>query len=868
MKRIIPVMVCFLLVLAGAPHFSAGAEEAGIAYLYVSPSGNDGGDGSINNPFATVIEARDKIRQMKKEGVSPEKGFVVYLREGDHQFTQSLMLTEEDSGTESAPVVYCAYPGENVSIVGGASLPADKFSKVTDAAILERIVDEAARSMVVSVDLKELGFTQYGEPYWPGQYSYMMEGLTKPAAASPELFINGEVQTLARYPNEGYMQVGEIHDPGAYPRMWEPDTTTNPEHVKEEDRDPTDTFEITPNDNRYLKWTKAPENDILMYGFWRWDWADHTVPVKKIYPEEKKLESGVPSWYSVVDGARFYAFNLLEEIDMPGEYYLDRQTGILYLYPPVELGGADIKFSLLEDHLIHIDGANYVTIKGVKMTAARSTAVTIDKGTGNRVVNCEIEYTAGKAVSIKGPENYQNGVIGCYIHDVNGGVVLDGGDIPTLTPGGNYALNNHIERFARINKTYNAAVHLSGVGNIAAYNEMNDAMHLAIQFSGNNHKIYYNNIHDVVKENDDMGAIYTGRSWIERGTEIKYNYIHDLSSTVEEKVGIYGIYLDDRYCEVTMAGNLFENIKGAAIFVNGGRDNIILNNILVNVRDQWKFTAISTSDPTSDLSNHMPGLERVPYREELWKNAYPNLYNILEDDPAMPKNNIIRNNLAVKSGAPRIAQGFAAYMDMRDNYETNAPGFYDEKSGNYLLTEDSPVFDKIPGFKQLPVTRMGTYSDRALARVREAVVLAVNSPLALAGENRTQIDAENEKVVPKIIDGSTFVPLRFLAEALGAEVSFEEEGGRIAVLAGGTQLSFSVGETAAVKNGETVTMEKAAFIEEGRTLVPLRAFSELFNKQVFWEDIGLIVIGESDDLFHKPADDLIINHLYQSISAH
>lgn len=700
--------------LIQAKELSRSHEEASKAVtLYVSAAAGTGGDGSVAAPFATLTEARDAIRSLRRAGVSPEKGFTVYLRGGEYQMMEGLHLTAEDSGAVTAPVVYSAYPGEQVTLVGGAEIPASAFHQVHDAAFLNRIVDEAAREHILVADLAALGFTDFGEAYWPGAYSYFMKGLHKPDYPSPELFIGGELQTVARYPNEGYMQVAEVIDPGAYPRMWEDDKKGEAGYVEEGDRDPTDGFVIRPDDERYKKWTQVPENEALLYGFWRWDWADHTVPLKKVYAVAEKLESGVPSWYSVVQGAKFYAFNLPEEIDVPGEYYLDRTNKKLYLYPPENFETADIKLSVLEDNLVTIEGASHITLQNMTMTAARGSAVSMKNAESCRIDGCEISYTAGRSV-IVGSGCKKSGVANSYIHDVNGGILLSGGVRNTLLPGENYAENNDICRFARLNRTYNAAVELNGVGNICAHNEMHEAVHLAVQFSGNNHIIQYNDIHHVVTANDDMGAVYTGRSWADRGTQINYNYFHDLASSQEGSHGIYGIYLDDRFCETTMYGNLFEDIEGAAIFVHGGRDNCVENNLLVRVSGGLRLRSIVPPDPEADTSNLVKSLSYVPYQGAIWAAAYPNLPNILEDEPSYPKYNRIQNNVSLASGGALFEGVFRSYSNEENlvNCLVSATetDFADAAGGDYRFTNQATVLQQVPAFVSLPFDKMGRYA--------------------------------------------------------------------------------------------------------------------------------------------------------------
>jgi len=109
-----------LLVLILSLTGCGAAKEKGTAY-YVSPAGNDSWSGALpepneektDGPFATLERARDAVRSLKKEKGRLEEGITVYLREGTYTVTGALRLTAEDSGSEKAPVVWRAYPGEN-----------------------------------------------------------------------------------------------------------------------------------------------------------------------------------------------------------------------------------------------------------------------------------------------------------------------------------------------------------------------------------------------------------------------------------------------------------------------------------------------------------------------------------------------------------------------------------------------------------------------------------------------------------------------------------------------------------------------------------------------------------------------------------
>jgi len=96
----------------------------------------------------------------------------------------------------------------------------------------------------------------------------------------------------------------------------------------------------------------------------------------------------------------------------------------------------------------------------------------------------------------------------------------------------------------------------------------------------------------------------------------------------------------------------------------------------------------------------------------------------------------------------------------------------------------------------------------------------------------------NEKMIfdqnPIIENGRTLVPLRSIFEGLGAEVKWNPDIQEIKGITSGKEIVLRVGETSATVNGNTVTLDVPAKIENGRTLVPLRFISESLEAEVKW----------------------------------
>jgi exopolysaccharide biosynthesis protein len=91
-------------------------------------------------------------------------------------------------------------------------------------------------------------------------------------------------------------------------------------------------------------------------------------------------------------------------------------------------------------------------------------------------------------------------------------------------------------------------------------------------------------------------------------------------------------------------------------------------------------------------------------------------------------------------------------------------------------------------------------------------------------------------VAPQIIDSRTFVPIRFIADALGGEVKWEPNGKRITVIRGNQMIEMHAGQKEVTVNGKRTSNDVAPIIRDNRTLVPLRLLSEQFGWKVEWHD--------------------------------
>lgn len=641
--------------------------------FFVAANGDDRNPGTKGHPFATLNRARDAIRSLRANGDLPKGGVVVYLRSGEYRVTQPLSLSSVDSGTEAAPVVYRAYRGESVRLNAGARV--GRFTPVTDEAVLARI-PQSARGRIMQSDLRAQGITDYGRLYERGFAHGMRPAL--------ELFVDGKPMQPARWPNTGFARVGQVIRSGV------PGEGSGA------------IFEY--GGDRPSRWTTA--TDAWLYGYWFFDWADTAVAVSSVDPQTHRISVAQSSPYGTRSGQRYYAFNLIEELDSPGEWYIDRAAGILYLYPPSDLSKSTVEVSMLESPVIEMDGASFVTIGGLTMEEGRGNGISIKGGSDCLIAGCTIRRFGGDGVVIDGGTHH--GVFGCDIYTTGrGGTVVTGGDRKTLTPGRHFVENCHIYDFSRIDRTYTPAVLMNGVGNRIAHNLFHDSPHHAIRLEGNDHIVELNDIHSVVYESDDQAGLDIFQNPTYRGNIIRYNFWHHIGSGLDTN-GQAGIRLDDAISGVLIYGNVFYKCSGGgfgAVQIHGGKENVVDNNIMIDCK-----YGISYSRWGEQRWNELmtTGAGRLLYEEVSpskppYSTRYPELQHVLEN----PDVNMAWRNLICNTREFQTRDGGVELL--ADNYVTSSnPGFVDAAHWNFALKSGSVVFDRT-AFRPIPFNEIGLY---------------------------------------------------------------------------------------------------------------------------------------------------------------
>ena len=729
------------------------ALQAQAAEFYVSPDGNDRYPGTPERPFRTLEQARDAIRSLKASTGLPESGVTVWLAEGVYQLTATLEFCPDDGGTASAPIVYRARPGAEVRLSGGRMIPAEAFVPVTDPTILQKIPAQA-RDGIHMANLNALDISDFGRHQ---QYGHGLPVVPAPM----ELIWNDSVMQLARYPNEGAILMGEVVDTGSVPRTG--DYSDRP-----------GSFRYT--DLRHGRW--AGVSDVWFQGYFNHGFADDKIRVASIDTVQQIVRFASPHMYGLGSGENFnlyVALNLLEELDTPGEWYVDRQAGVLYFWPPGDLHESRLTVSLVEGPLVAIEGASHLGLEGLAVECGRGAGITIEGGEQVAIVDCVIRNVGtvgimmGQGARQTFPHitaddfegvpvsrevgsfhsyHYLNTtwernvgrghrIEGCRIYNTgSGGIILGGGSKKELRAGKCVVTDCTIHDFDRRNKAGAAGIIVDGCGNRVVHNEIFNGDLQAILVRGNEHLFEFNHIHHVARNSNDASAWYNGRDPSDRGNIVRHNFFHHVGRP--DRKWTMGVYFDDGTCGATAEGNVFYKVASyGTVYSNGGHDIVVRNNIFIEgygpafqLKSMWYDFAMfqipyyfGEHGIYRRRLTEVLDITRPPYSER-----YPLLTDWMDLMPdgktyvgMLPRRNVVEHNVVVNYEETFRLVGKHAQCTFGENYFTREdPGFVDPASLNFALRDDSIIYDMLPAFQRIPFEQIGPRSAEQRARERQA----------------------------------------------------------------------------------------------------------------------------------------------------
>jgi len=650
-------------------------------FYYVSPAGSDSNDGSLDAPFKTIGKARDVIKSF----AIPQGGVMVYLRGGEYYLENGEYLYDGSAGAVGSPIVYSSYPGERAALTGALSFDEDCVTELP-AEITKRL---PCPDKVLAFDLKELGLSKIDELTADGNYY--------------SLFYNNLELTLARWPDNGWLVTGNILERGSRPGFGETDGRG---------------FSFSLLDNRCERWTDT--ENIWMYGAWSREWKYSKVKVASFDNDNDSVTTVQPSDYGAEQGMPYYYYNVLEELDTPGEWYIDSARGLIYVYPPDNAKIKELSLTTCKDTLLRIANTGNIVFRNIDIKNSRLDGVEISNSNNIILQGCRVTGVGQIGVTIKGRNcGFLNGEIS---NTGKSGLFISSAvnDRKTLSESKNFCINSLIFDCGKSDNSYLAT--LSGIGNVFTDNYVYGGGNGGILFGGNENIIAYNEVSDVCRLINDGGAIYaTGRDFTQRGNRVMFNYIHDVNGSSKKNLaGPSGIYLDALMSGTKVYGNTIVRTT-LPILMGGGRDNEIVNNFLVQSTenstcainaDQRGVNASEYEDQGTIWDRVVESLhtsyDSMPCTSEVWSKKYPTLANIWDDEPRLPKYNKICDNFVYSNKNNKIDEEVTKNGTVSENIViADTGGFAGYENDDYTLIDNSQYYAQSATLKNTSFNEIG-----------------------------------------------------------------------------------------------------------------------------------------------------------------
>lgn len=700
--------------------------------IFVSAVGDDSGDGSEEEPLRTLEKAIDVANEMREDS---DKLIEILLREGTYSVTNTIKII--NSQKDDPLLKISAYQDEKVTINAGVDIPLSAMN-IADSDFTNAIIDKPNAGSVLQYNLKDAQIEDFGEISLRGHL------ISDEKEAQAELSLNGEVQKLAGWPN------------GEYTGLIKP--TDSNEYGKRTKSGIANGCSFKVNYDRPSQWSK-PEQAWLS-GTIGPNYEFDYYPVSRFDSEEKRvyLSRGALEKYYTEPYYRFE--NVPEELDEPGEYYIDRQSGMLYFYPPEDAPKDSVLTITMStptldvsrkapNSMFRIENSKNIVFENLIFKGGRGSAITGKNNSNIKFINCEINSFGENGIRFDASTDIK--ISDCKIHDVgqDGILFVSCGNYQTLSPSNIVVSNNDIYNFARLERSYKTGIDFGYrcVGATAANNHIHNGPHAGMIFYGVNNDIYGNEFDNLVTEFSDMDALYCNNSnypW-ERGNKIHNNYFHDIgksSMNGRHQINVRAIRTDNRGCGLNIYENLFYNIgdggngngnNGIGAITAEGTRNRIFNNLFVDCNEAYfntlQYKEIETADDGTlypdtiinssgvEVANTINGAKVADLKKQMEKylpvygKQFPELYNYFYEHPNMSKTNEFKNNMIINIAIPlsnfngtQNEEGFRGSQMLTaasGNYvSTSDPGFVSYDNGNLELSSSATLLvEGLPKFE-------------------------------------------------------------------------------------------------------------------------------------------------------------------------
>jgi len=635
--------------------YSIGELNDGVLTLYVSPKGKADADGTEKNPYATIENARDAIRGIDKSDIN---GIDVIITSGTYNISETIVFTAEDSGTKTCPIRYIGEEGTLLS--GGIAFDHTEFEKASGDTLL--LFPEEVRDKLYMYDMGKLGYTpdDIAKMLQVGRY-YNQIGV---------IYVDGKQMDLARYPNK---EDGWIEIEGGYFLDKNGNYTENDGNNGGEDSAVQTIIEYGEEYmERVLSWKNR--EDLFVYGRYRFVWCHDETEVTTLYEDRDEMLLPFSGGYFPVPGGLLYFYNIPEELDVPGEYFVD-DNAILYYYPEDGFESAKFTYPTLNEDFIHINGADWLTLEGITLESTKQSGI-IAKADNLTIKNCRVINTFNMGIDCEG--------VGITVEDCEIAYIgedalsVRGGNIETLTKSGNLICNNYVHDWSTRDVMCEGVLS-EGCGSTVCHNDVGDSNDLGMSVRGPCHTVEYNYIYNTNRFFTDSGALGTlGRGY---GTVLRYNVIIGTGYETDlDIVGVAGI-ISDGTSGNEIYGNIVYNTTGDSLLAAGlDRDTSFHHNLCIKPgREGLEFNTPEYAGFYNDEVAAVANVESFLF-SEIWQTAFPTLKGIHANyDPENPDDPMFFY-------APVGNSVYKNYLIYDKAYETYPPD-YDYKAGTFMEIE-------------------------------------------------------------------------------------------------------------------------------------------------------------------------------------
>ena len=522
--------------------------------IYIAANGVDSNLGTKAKPMASLQAAQRAVRASIKAGI--EEPVNVIIGGGTYYLAESLFLTPEDSGTAKYPITWRAAENEKVILSGG--VPITGTWKQSDK-----------------------------KGIWCVDVDAVKEGLN-----FRQLFVEGTRAIRARFPN------ASEKNPFLYATGGDMDhAKIDPKLVKASWAGPDTQINIVANWQFFNQWNTVTGVDPKAG---RIDFADSELHGK------------------IYRGNWFWVEGVKEELDEPGEWYLDRKAGRLYYMPEAGVNPNTLKIVASRLNVIvyakgdvekktHVEYVNFkglqfrhttFTLGHIEARVHTDAAIRLDNATNCRIENCHFENIGGYALWLHLDSQRNIFDRNTVLYSGGGGVLLTGArfsymdDTKVYTPGEaasrvapilNEITCNTVEHCGKF-RYYGGGVHLDSrpfnmsmmPGNYIAHNHFNDLSRngvFAFRNQGGN-IVEYNHIHDAMQTTIDGACIhFATMNHLNAPNYILNNWLYDIWGYLQNPDGkptrhlANGIFLDWDTSNTTVKDNYVYNGGGVPIKV-------------------------------------------------------------------------------------------------------------------------------------------------------------------------------------------------------------------------------------------------------------------------------------------------------------